>query len=158
MLEIKFMRSNLAAVAKAMASRGQTADLQSFSLLETERKTLLSEIESMRQQRNDVSEQVARLKKSGAPSESLVLGMREVSGRLKEMEKHLAEVEGQVHAIVMELPNIPHSSVPVGKDSSDNPVRRTVGTPPLFTFDGRPRSPARVFPFILAPVPGWSAR
>jgi len=138
MLEIKFMRSNLAAVAKAMADRGQLADLQSFSTLEGERRTMLSEIEAMRQQRNDVSEQVARLKKAGAPSETLLVGMKELSARLKEMEKRLSEVEGQVLALVMELPNIPHPSVPVGKDSADNPVLKQIGTLPQFSFEPLP--------------------
>ncbi len=82
-----------------------------------------------------VSEDIAKMKKKGEDAESLVLEMREVSGKIRELEKVLSEDEEIISKILMGLPNIPHSSVPVGKNETDNPMIRQVGKRPDPDFE-----------------------
>ncbi len=138
MLEMKFVRQNLDDVQTAMASRGMASDLETFKSFDTKRKALLLDIENLRHRRNVVSEQIARMKQSGEDADDLVAEMREVSGKVKELDKSLTENEEHLRQILFGLPNIPHASVPVGKDSSENPVAKQVGTLPEFDFEPQP--------------------
>jgi seryl-tRNA synthetase len=138
MLEIKFVRQNLQIVQNALQTRGQAADLDTFITYDHERRTILQELEALRHQRNIVSDQIAEMKKSGEDAETLVAQMRDVSSRIKELDKAFGESEEMLEKILMGLPNIPHSSVPVGKNESQNPVIKTVGKPPQFAFDPKP--------------------
>ena len=135
MLEIKFVRQNLSAVQTAMAARGHHAELDTFKKCDDERRVILKEIESLRHQRNVVSDRIAEMRKAGEDTEVLVVGMREVASEIKELDKKLSKNQQTVETFLLGLPNIAHSSVPVGADETDNPVVRKVGTPPKFSFD-----------------------
>jgi seryl-tRNA synthetase len=135
MLEIKFVRQNLFDVQKALNARGQTADLNRFQKCDEDRRIILQEIEALRHQRNVVSDQIAEMKKAGENADVLVVEMRDVSTQIKELDKDLAAKQEQLDKILLGLPNLPHASVPMGKDESDNPVIRTIGEPPEFGFD-----------------------
>ncbi|MBU0698999.1 MAG: serine--tRNA ligase, partial [Proteobacteria bacterium] len=134
MLEIKFIRQNLAQVEKALAARGEPADLETFITCDAQRRDVLTEIEKLRHRRNVVSEKIADLMKKGEDSDNFVVEMREVSSQIKTLEQSLSALEEKINNILMVLPNIPHSSVSIGKDSSENPVVKTVGTLPDFDF------------------------
>ena len=138
MLEIKQIRQNLAAVEAALASRGQGAVLEPFRAIDELHRRTLQEIEELRHRRNVVTDEIARMKKAGANAEAMVLEMRTVSGRIKELERTLGETEGQLSDLLMGIPNLPHASVPVGRDSADNPVVKTWGEPPRFDFEAKP--------------------
>ena len=138
MLEIKFVRQNLEHVQQALENRGGSADWQAFIQADNQRKHVLGEIEELRHQRNVVSDEIAALKKAGQDAQALVLKMREVGDRVKELEKKLAVHEAQLQTILMGIPNIPHASVPRGKDESDNTLVKTYGTPPQFAFEPQP--------------------
>ena len=138
MLEIKFVRQNLEKIEKSLANRGETADLETFKECDTQRKSLLLEIESLRHRRNVVSEKIAAMKKSQEDADDLVTEMREVGGRIKTLELDLTENEEKINQILFGLPNLPHTSVPIGKDSSENPVLKKTGTPPDFDFEPLP--------------------
>ena len=135
MLEIKRVRQNLADVEAALGTRGPGVDIGPFkSVDEQHRKTLL-EIEALRHRRNVVSDEIARLKKAGEPTEALMTEMRAVAARVKELEKTLAETQEALSRILMGIPNLPHASVPVGRDSAENPVVKTRGEPTRFDFE-----------------------
>ena len=134
MLEIKFVRDNLDAVQNAMKHRGESIDLARYREVDAVRRDRLQEIEGLRHQRNVVSEKIATLKKSGEDAEEMVVEMRDVSARIKALEKSLGEAEAAMQEIIMGIPNIPHPSVPVGADESDNTEIKRVGTPPVFDF------------------------
>jgi len=138
MLEIKFVRQNLEKIEISLANRGDTADLETFKDSDTQRKSLLLEIETLRHRRNVVSEKIAGMKKNGEDADDLVTEMREVGGRIKTLELHLTENEEKINQILFGLPNLPHTSVPIGKDSSENPVLKKTGTPPDFDFEPLP--------------------
>jgi seryl-tRNA synthetase len=135
MLEIKFVRQNLETVQKALETRGQSADLDAFKTCDDERRAILQELEALRHQRNVVSDQIAEMKKAGDNADTVVAKMREVSSRIKTLDKALAEILETFEDILLGLPNIPHASVPLGKDETDNPVIKTVGDPPGFDFE-----------------------
>jgi seryl-tRNA synthetase len=138
MLEIKFVRQNLADVENALAARGAQADLDAFREADQKRRDYLQQAEALRHKRNVVSEQVAKLKKAGENADDIVAEMRTVSAQIKDLDKNLSANEDIVRTILMEIPNIPHSSVPEGKDENDNPVERKVGSPPEFDFEPLP--------------------
>jgi seryl-tRNA synthetase len=141
MLDIKFVRHNLAAVQKALADRRAMVDLAEFERSEAHRRETLQQIEQLRHQRNRFSDQIATMKKNGEDAAIPMAHTRELGDRIKGLERVLAECDRIVDETLMGLPNIPHNSVPLGKDSADNPVRRQVGRPPVFDF---------------APLPHWT--
>ena len=138
MLEIKLVRENLELVKTAMQNRGAAFDWKAFQDLDTRRKTILFELEELRHQRNSVSEQVARMKRDGENADTIIEKMREVSTTIKRLEKALGEGESAMGEMIMAMPNIPHASVPVGKNEADNPLVKTVGEPTTFAHDPLP--------------------
>jgi seryl-tRNA synthetase len=154
MLEIKFVRQNMSIVQKALFDRGKTADLETLSQCDIMRKTVLLELEDLRCQRNLVSEQIAAMKKAGENTDSRVVEMRDASLRIKSLEKKLADSEEKLQEIILGIPNIPHATVPFGKDSTDNPIYKTCGIPRSFDFEPRPHwtigEQLRIFDFERA--------
>jgi seryl-tRNA synthetase len=138
MLEIKFVSQNLSAVKDALDARGYQIDLESIKICDDERRVILQEIESLRHQRNVVSDRIAELKKAGENAETLVIEMRAVSSKIKELDKQLSENQATLTDMLLGIPNIPHASVPIGADESDNPVARTAGKLPQFPFEPLP--------------------
>jgi seryl-tRNA synthetase len=138
MLEIKLVRENLDLVKTAMQHRGTRVDWDTFGQHDRRRKRILAELEALRHQRNQVSDQVARMKRNGENADAIIATMRDVSTRIKELEKQLGESDTVIDELIMAIPNIPHESVPVGKDENDNPVIKTVGQPPVFA--GEPQA------------------
>ncbi len=135
MLEIKFVSQNLSTVRNSLETRGYQVDLDAFKKSDDERRVILQEIESLRHERNVVSDRIAAMKKAGEDSESLVLEMRAVSSKIKDLDKQLAKNQETVSDVLMEIPNIPHPSVPVGADELENPIIRIVGDVPEFEFE-----------------------
>jgi seryl-tRNA synthetase len=138
MLEIKFVRQNLERVQQALENRGGTADWQQFVQIDDQRKTILAEIEQLRHRRNVVSDEIAALKKSGQEAQAMVTTMREVGDRIKALEKELAVHDTELQTFLLGIPNLPHASVPKGKDETENTLVKTHGTPPGFEFDPLP--------------------
>jgi seryl-tRNA synthetase len=135
MLEIKYLRQNLSTVQEALKARGHQADLAAFQKWDDERRTVLQEIESLRHERNVVSDRIAEMKKAGEDAEAIVVEMRAVSSKIKDLDKKLSESQEAIDNFLMGLPNIPHATAPIGKDETDNPVVRTVGSVPDFKFE-----------------------
>jgi len=138
MLEIKFVRQNLKQIETSLKNRGETADLESFNHCDSQRKSLLLEIEDLRHRRNVVSEQIAAMKRNKEDADDLVAEMRQVADRIKVLDQDLSENEDKINHILFRIPNLPHPSVPIGKDSSENPVINKVGDVPNFDFEPQP--------------------
>ncbi len=138
MLEIKLVRENLELVKTAMQNRGTAFDWEAFQAQDTRRKTILFELEELRRQRNRVSEEVARMKRNGENADAIIDQMRGVSTTIKNLEKDLGEGESAIDEMIMAMPNIPHASVPVGKNETENPVVKTVGDPTAFSYTPLP--------------------
>jgi len=135
MLEIKFIRQNIDNIKKAMADRGEDFDIKSFQIVDEKRRSILSEIETLRHRKNVATEQVAQMKKKKENADTIVSEMRSVSEKIKVLNDKLSVNEETMNQILLNLPNIPHDSVPIGKDSSQNPIVKKVGDIPAFDFD-----------------------
>jgi seryl-tRNA synthetase len=138
MLEIKYLRQKLSTVQKALKTRGHRADLKAFQKWDDERRDVLQEIESLRHERNVVSDRIAEMKKAGEDAEAIVVEMRVVSSKIKDLDKKLSESQEAIDDFLMGLPNIPHATVPIGKDETENPEIRKVGAIPEFEFEPQP--------------------
>jgi seryl-tRNA synthetase len=134
MLDVKFVRNNLELVKKAVENRRVNVDLGLFSQFEEERRKLLFEVEQHKFTRNKISEEIAEMKRRGEDAEEKILEMRKLSQEVKELDKKVSEKEQALRDFLLNVPNIPHPTVPMGKDETDNPVIRTWGEPPPFDF------------------------
>ena len=138
MLDLKLIRERLAWVQDRLSLRGQDLPWDTFESLDKERREILQEAEALKHRRNKVSDQIGRLKKENKENREAIEEMRQVSKRIKELDDSLAGIEEKFSAILFTLPNIPHETVPVGYTSEDNPVVRTWGKKPVFSFPPRP--------------------
>ncbi len=136
MLEIKFIRENSDLVDKALKARGNDLDLESLLKVDSQRRKLLQEVEDLRNLRNRVSEEIGRQKKAKKDAEELIAQMKEVASRIKKLDNLLEVKEASLNEYLFSMPNIPHPSVPVGKDETKNPVIRTWGD--ILEFDFKP--------------------
>ncbi len=138
MLEIKYLRQNLSIVQAALKARGHQADLNAFQKWDDERRAVLQAIESLRHERNVASDRIAEMKRAGEDAEAFVVEMREVSSKIKDLDWKLSESQEAIDDFLLGLPNIPHTTVPFGKDETENSEVRTVGTVPEFKFEPQP--------------------
>ena len=138
MLDIKFLRQNRERVEAGVTLKGMVVDLARFYAIETRRLSVLHETEQLKARRNTASEEIARKKKAGEPAEPDIVAMREVAERIKALDAELKKLEEESEALAAWIPNLPHASVPPGKDSAQNQVVRTWGEPPRFDFPPLP--------------------
>ena len=141
MLDIKLIRDEPDLVKKAILDRGMDADVTDVDgilELDSRRRAILVEVEELKRQRNLAGEEIAALKKKGGDAGPIVERMKEISERIKGMDAEVREVEVRRTELMMDIPNIPQESVPVGPDESANEEVRTWGRPPRFTFEPRP--------------------
>jgi seryl-tRNA synthetase len=134
MLDIQQLRNDLDGVTKQLEKRGFVFDAASFSKLEAERKTIQTNTEALQAKRNAVSKSIGFAKSKG---EDVSVIMAEVAGlgdELKAGEARLADIQEQLKDLMLNVPNIPHDSVPAGKSETDNVEVRKVGTPRSFDF------------------------
>jgi seryl-tRNA synthetase len=135
MLELRFIRENLALVVEKTSFRGlDTAAIREFAEIDRQRRELLTAVEGLRNKRKTVSPRIAALKKAGEDAAALVAEMRQVGDRIKTLEETLLETEESLNKIVMEIPNLCLDTVPRGADDSDNQELRKWGNPPEFSF------------------------
>jgi seryl-tRNA synthetase len=135
MLDIKYLRQNIELVSKKMAQRGQSINLDRFASLDMQRRDILMEVETLRSERNNVSKEIGTLKKNKADASSLIARMSDVSASIKKLDEHLQITEEELNAFVLTVPNIQHESVVIGRGSEDNPVIRSWGEKPVFSFE-----------------------
>lgn len=135
MLDLKFIRANPEKIKQMLRNRGDDLDTSRFENLDLKRREILSSLEGLRYQRNRVNDDIAAMKRKGEDASAIIEEMKKVSAGVKEQEKELAGIEEELNRIVMLIPNMPHDSVPVGRDEKDNPVVRTWGEIPEFDFE-----------------------
>jgi len=139
MLDLKFVREHLEEVKQALKNRGQAISLDEYLRREAERRQLLTRLEELRHERNRLSKEVGALMQAGKRDEAEQVKARatSINAGIKDLE---AQAEGQdswVRDFLLNLPNLPHESVPLGAGSDDNPVARTWGEAPRFDFTPR---------------------
>lgn len=138
MLDAKLIRSEPDKVRQALIDRNaDIAYLDRFLELDERRRSVLSEAETLKAERNRVSEEIAKMKQAKQDATSEIERMREVGGRIKQMDSEVAEMESELSDILLNLPNLAHESVPVG-DESNNIILRDWGEPRKFDFEPIP--------------------
>jgi seryl-tRNA synthetase len=143
MLDPRYFQENLADLEKALVRRNASPEVSSqLATFARKRKELIQETESLKAQRNSVTQEIAQLKakaKSDPAAAKLadekVVAMRAVGDKVKAMDEELKAVETQLQDLAMGIPNIPHSSVPTGKGADDNQETRRWGTPRAMDFE-----------------------
>ena len=134
MLDIKYLRENLKDAEKRLSTRGNGVDLSFLTSLDEKRRRLLKEAEALKERRNTVSEEVGRLKKEKKDASPLVSEMQDVSSRIKSLDKEVSGYEEELKNLLLTIPNLPHTSAPVGHDENGNKVVRVSGKKPSFSF------------------------
>ncbi|MGC8494995.1 MAG: serine--tRNA ligase [Syntrophobacteraceae bacterium] len=138
MLDVKFVRENMELVRRMLKNRRSDLDLGPLLRLDEMRRGLLVDVEEKKHRRNVASEEISRLKKEKKDASTLVEEMKGLGQEIKAIDLRLSEVELEFRQFLLNLPNVPHDSVPVGSDEKDNPQIRTWGEKPVFDFEPKP--------------------
>src|SRR5664280_895772 len=136
MLDLKFVREHQEEVEQALRNRGQEISLEEFRRREAERRQLLTRLEELRHERNTLSKEVGALMQAGKRDEAQVSKDRAalINTGIKTLEAQTEAQDSWVRDFLLNLPNLPHESVPVGASIDVNPVVRTWGEAPRFDF------------------------
>jgi seryl-tRNA synthetase len=138
MLSREYLREHPDDVRTALKSRGAKVDLDRFLEVDAERRRTIARVESLKNQRNVASQEIAALKKNKQDALVQIEAMKRVGDEIKQLDQRLAAVENDLRTLELEFPNVPHASVPVGPDDSANRVERTWGEKPKFEFAPKP--------------------
>ncbi len=134
MLEIQQLRNDLNTVTEALAKRGYTFPVSAFNALEAERKTIQTKTQDLQAQRNAASKKIGHAKSKGEDVTAIMAEVTQFGDELRQAEIQLEQVQQQLQKILLEIPNLPHASVPQGKDETANVQIRDWGTPRTFAF------------------------
>ena len=138
MHDLSYFREHLDVFAEMAKKRCMTLDLDGFRALDKERRELITATEQLKAQRNKASDEIARLKKEKKNADSLIAEMKQVSERVKQADERIAALDARQRELLLTIPNVPHSSVPVGSSAAENKQVRCWGLPPKFDFQPKP--------------------
>jgi len=135
MLSREYLRERTDEYRTALKNRNAKVDLDRFVNLDAERRKTIARVETLKNQRNVASQEIAALKKNKQDAAAQIEAMKRVGDEIKQLDARLAEIEEQLRVEELSLPNVPHASVPIGADESANRVERTWGEKPKFDFE-----------------------
>ncbi|MEL0585408.1 MAG: serine--tRNA ligase [Candidatus Thiodiazotropha sp. (ex. Lucinoma kazani)] len=135
MLDPRLLRNNLGEVAQQLARRGYQLDTQQISELEEQRKRLQVESQELQNTRNSRSKSIGKAKAAGEDIQPLLAEVAQLGDKLKALQEALTQVQGELSDITLGIPNLPHESVPDGRDEADNREERRWGEPRSFDFE-----------------------
>jgi seryl-tRNA synthetase len=135
MLDAKMMRANPEKVEEALKKRNMSGFLDKFLIYDEQRRVALTRVEELKSFRNRSSQEVAKKAREGEDTEELKEKVRLVGQEIKELDDEIKEIEAHIQNILLNLPNIPHKSVPVGEDDTSNVEIRKWGEPRQFDFE-----------------------
>ncbi|PYN26119.1 MAG: serine--tRNA ligase [Candidatus Rokuibacteriota bacterium] len=138
MLDLRLIRERPDEVQRALADKGGTELIPEILARDVERRRLLKEVEDLKAQRNVASEAIGRAKKAGQDAAAEQARMREVGDRIKALDAALKAIDEAIEALLVQVPNVPHPSVPPGKSDEENVEVRRWGTPRRFEFKPKP--------------------
>jgi seryl-tRNA synthetase len=140
MLDLAFVRDNLALVEEKLRQRGQNPDelLKDFHAIDRKRRAAIKEMEELKAERNRITEEIAKLKKNKQDASAEIEKTKQMREQIPALEKEAEAQDAKLRAILTTIPNPPHDSVPIGKDEHDNQVAKVWGEPPKFDFQPKP--------------------
>ena len=134
MIDIQILRNDIEFVKQKLSSRGFDLDVSTFKSLEDVRKELQVKTQDLQEKRNSISKEIGIAKSKNENTDLLMKNVNAISDDLKAGESELAELQEKINQFMLNLPNIPHESTPLGKSEADNKIVKTVGEPRNFTF------------------------
>lgn len=134
MLEIQQLRTGLDTVTLQLAKRGYAFPVEVFNDLEAERKKVQTDTQELQAQRNSASKKIGHAKSKGEDVSAIMAEVAHLGDALKQAEDHLEQIQQRLQKILLEIPNLPHDSVPEGKDETGNVQIRRWGEPRTFDF------------------------
>jgi seryl-tRNA synthetase len=134
MLAREYLRENAEQYRQALKNRGSSADVDRFLDLDAERRRAIAQVETLKNQRNVASQEIATLKKNKQDASSQIDAMKRVGDEIKALDERIAKIEEELRELELGFPNVPHESVPAGRDESANRVERHWGRKPEFDF------------------------
>ncbi|MCF6807754.1 serine--tRNA ligase [Thiotrichales bacterium 19S9-12] len=135
MLDIKLLRNQTEEIANQLKARGYQLDINQFNLLESQRKELQSQTQHLQSERNNKSKEIGKIKAQGGDINGIKQEVETINQKLKTNESDLESLQNSIQSMLSGMPNIAHTSVPVGKDEDDNEVIRHWGEPKSFDFE-----------------------
>src|SRR6185437_13125693 len=139
MLDLAFVRANLALVEEKLRQRGaDTSLLANFAELDIARRSAITEVETLKAQRNALSQEIGRLKREGKDVAAVTLETTSLKDRIAALETRASEADLEMRTVLEQIPNLPNDCVPVGSDEHDNKLEKTWGEPTQFDFPARP--------------------
>ncbi|MBB3103944.1 serine--tRNA ligase [Azomonas macrocytogenes] len=135
MLDPKLVRTQPEAVAQRLATRGYQLDVTRIEALESQRKTVQTRTEQLQAERNARSKSIGQAKQRGEDIAPLLAEVDRMGSELDSAKRELESIQAELDALLLEIPNLPHESVPVGKDEEENQEVRRWGTPRRFEFE-----------------------
>lgn len=127
MLDLKFIRDNIELVRQNIINKNESADVGEIPLLDEKRRSIIQEVERLKNLRNVVSKEIAQMKKDGQNADDKIASMKEVSDKIKELDDELRQVEDSIYKVQLYIPNMVGPEVPVGKSAADNQIVRSWG-------------------------------
>jgi len=134
MLDPKIIREKTEIIYESLERRGFSFNMEKLLKVDEKRRKLIQESESMKNERNELSNEIARIKKAGSPPQEKIEHLRGLGKQIESLEQQLRMAENEWNDLVLIMPNIPHSTVPVGQGDEDNQVVRVRGEKPVFDF------------------------
>lgn len=138
MIDLNYFREHLDDIERMLRNRNARLDLDAFRKLDAERRQRITSVERLKAERNKGSEEVGRLKKSGQDAAALMSRMKQIADEIKQEDEKIAGLDEKLRDLMLSIPNIPHSSVPVGSGAEGNVEVRRWGAPPKFDFAPKP--------------------
>lgn len=135
MIDINLLRNDIESLKKILKHRGFDLDVNFFNSLEEERKYIQIKTQELQQERNDLSKQVGILKSQGKDASAVLEKVTNISTQSKEFESQLILIQEKINNFLLLIPNVPHESVPIGSDETNNKLIKEFGTLPKFDFE-----------------------
>ncbi len=138
MLDLRWIRNHPEELKAAMKRRGADVPVDELIELDGRWREKLTLVERLKAERNEASEAIGRAKREGKDASEAIARMKEVAAQIKELDQEVAEMEARIKELLLEIPNVPHESVPDGASDADNVEVRRVGEPREFDFEPKP--------------------
>ncbi len=135
MIDLNVLRENTDQVKKSLKNRGFELDVDFFQQLEQQRKDIQIKTQDIQQERNSLSKQIGILKAKGEDTEKIMQQVASISTRTKDYEIQLQDIQQQLNDFLLNIPNLPHKSVPIGPDEKSNLLLKKIGDIPKFNFE-----------------------
>ncbi|WP_100374347.1 serine--tRNA ligase [Bacillus sp. FJAT-45037] len=139
MLDVKRLRNEFTEIKEKLATRGEDiTGLDRFGDLDEKRRAIIVEVEELKSRRNQVSQEVAQLKREKKDADHLIKETKEVSENIKQLDERLRSIDAELEGLLLTIPNVPHESTPVGETEDDNVETRKWGEVRSFGFEPKP--------------------